>query len=499
LAARQWVALGAGTDRRSWARSLARAHEKVLSGGRASIDVREVISQSWQRCSRAELDPVHGLAPLAISGEEAEERWHHSPLNVAEPLLRELLDDVGDAGEQVVLVCDADGVMLWIDGDRSVLEQATEIHLERGSRWSEESAGTNAMGTALAAGHSLQVFSAEHFSVPVHDWTCSAAPVRDPETGETVGVLDLSGEIATAHPHSLALVEAAARMIEARLAERAAAAGAALRERHGDRVGSGAGAPVALSAPSGRIVASADPALDGRRLELPPEGGEVGRELGLSLHAERVDGGGFLIWRAERSAATAAGGRLGLKLLGRDRGLALAGGRSVALSRRHSEILCLLALYPEGLSAERLALELYGERGKPVTARAEMSRLRAALPGAIAANPYRLTAELASDLAAVESLVARGRLAEALEQYPGPLLPDSEVPAIAEARRGADDRLREALLAAGSADLLAAWLANPSGRDDVEACRELLGLLDADDPRRPAALSRLRRLRMPAA
>ena len=220
-------------------RQLARAHERGLAGATAQPEVREVIDQSWRRSARARVDPIGGIAPLVMSGDEAAARWDDSPLRVAEPILRELLADVGTAGQQVVLVCDADGTMLWIDGEPGVLEEATAVHLERGSRWSEERAGTNAMGTALAAGHPLQVFSAEHFAVSVHEWTCSAAPVRDPETGETLGVLDLSGELATAHPHSLALVEAAARMIEAELAPPAAERAAALRARHGGRLRGG--------------------------------------------------------------------------------------------------------------------------------------------------------------------------------------------------------------------------------------------------------------------
>jgi hypothetical protein len=493
LAAPRWVAIDSNTDRREWAATLSRAHERGLAGATAQPEVREVIDQSWRRSVRAHVDPIGGVAPLVMSGDEAAARWDDSPLRLAEPILRELLADVGTAGQQVVLVCDADGTMLWIDGEQNVLDEATAVHLERGSRWSEESAGTNAMGTALAAGHSLQVFSAEHFAVSVHEWTCSAAPVRDPETGETLGVLDLSGELATAHPHSLALVEAAARMIEAGLASASAERAAALHERHGGRLRGGA---VALSSSGGLIVETGVDELRGRRLAIPREGGEVGREIGLSLIAERVDGGGFLIWEAGHSIPAGAAG-IEARLLGRDGALIVGAGRSVVLSPRHSEILCLLALAPEGLGAERLALQLYGEFGKPMTARAELSRLRRALPGAITANPYRLAVELRDDRAIVEDLLAAGRIGEALERYPGPLLPTSEVPLVVEARQRLDDGLREAILANGSADLLWSWLANPSGEDDVEACRALIARLGTEDPRRPAAISRLRRLLPP--
>jgi GAF domain len=529
MAASQWVAIDSSTDRRDWARKLARAHERGLAGATAQPEVREVIDQSWRRSTRARVDPIGGIAPLVMSETEAAARWDDSPLRVAEPMLRELLADVGTAGQQVVLVCDAEGTMLWIDGEPGVLEEATAVHLERGSRWSEERAGTNAMGTALAAGHPLQVFSAEHFAVSVHEWTCSAAPVRDPETGETIGVLDLSGELATAHPHSLALVEAAARMIEAELARTAAERAMALRERYGGLLRNGAAGdlryadrgagdlsepmrnegrprrsgsnegrprPVALSSAGGRIVETDAPELLGRRLAIPRDGGEVGRELGLSLVAERVDGGGFLIWESGRALPDGAAA-LHASVLGRDGALVEAGGRSVHLSPRHSEILCLLALAPEGMGAERLALELYGDFGKPVTARAELSRLRRVLPGTIVANPYRLATPLRDDRREVEELLGAGRLAEALDRYPGPLLPGSEVPLVEEARRRLDDGLREAILASGAPALIEAWLRNPSGEDDVEACRALVARLEGEDPRRPAAISRLRRLLSP--
>src|SRR6201996_7100635 len=153
MAGPQWVAIDSSTDRREWALKLARAHERGLAGATAQPEVREVIEGSWRRSPGGRVAPRGGSARMVMGGGGASARGESSPLRVAEPILRELLADVGTAGQQVVLVCDAEGTMLWIDGDPAVLEQATAVHLERGSGWSEERAGTNAMGTALAAGH----------------------------------------------------------------------------------------------------------------------------------------------------------------------------------------------------------------------------------------------------------------------------------------------------------------------------------------------------------
>lgn len=406
-----WTALPATGDRRHRALRLARAHDAVLAGAPPPPEVRGVIADSWRRCAAAGIDPQRGLAPLALRTDEASDRWARSPLAAAEPVLRDLLADVGGEGEQVVLVCDADGTLLWIDGDRRMLDQATGVHLMRGARWSEADAGTNAMGTALALDHSLQVFSAEHFATPVHGWTCSAAPLHDPRTGRLLGVLDLSGPLQTAHPHSLALVGAAARMVEAVLAQR----------------------PVLLPA----------------------------------------------------RAADATGVRL--SVLGRDRAeVTLADGRVVTLSRRHSELMVLLALRPDGMTAEEIAIVLHGDFGKPVTARAELSRLRRILGAdALLAEPYRLAAPPRADFLEVGSDPIA---------YSGPLLPRSEVPLVAEAREALDHRVRATVLRSADPALLERWTRCAAGRDDLPAARRLVALLSGDDPRRAAALSHLRRV-----
>lgn len=101
----------------------------------------------------------------------------------------------------VVAIADAEGTLLWVAGNRAVLEQAREMRFEAGAAWSEDSTGTNVVGTAEAIDHAVQIFSAEHVVAAVHEWTCSGAPIHDPATGELIGVIDLTAELRTAHPH----------------------------------------------------------------------------------------------------------------------------------------------------------------------------------------------------------------------------------------------------------------------------------------------------------
>ncbi|HYH61464.1 MAG TPA: hypothetical protein VD766_06325, partial [Solirubrobacterales bacterium] len=218
-----------------------------------------------------------------------------------------------------------------------------------------------------------------------------------------------------------------------------------------------------------------------------PEGGEA--------ISEPLPGGeGFLVWRAgstaPRAIAPSALEPLRVSALGRDR--ASAGNEE--LSPRHSEILVLLALEPDGMTPERLAREIYGEDGLAVTARAELSRMRRTLGNRLPRGGSALQGPVNADFLEVEELLRQGRIGGAIESYPGPLLPESAVPAIVEARERLELELRQACLAGGDPEALSGWLETPTGRGDIDVCRALVRAMAEDDPRTPAAVSRLRRL-----
>ncbi len=140
------------------------------------------------------------------------------PLAPTLPLIRRLLvDDAVDAGV-VVAITAADGTLLWVEGDAGVRRKAEAMNFVPGSDWSEQAAGTNAPGTALALDRELQIQGTEHFSRIMHSWSCSAVPVHDPATGVLLGAIDLTGGSAVATPQTLALVRATAVAVENQLA-----------------------------------------------------------------------------------------------------------------------------------------------------------------------------------------------------------------------------------------------------------------------------------------
>ena len=170
-------------------------------------------------------------------------------------------------------------------------------------------------------------------------------------------------------------------------------------------------------------------------------------------------------------------------------------GRPIPLTLRPAELLTVLALHPEGSTAEQLALQLYGEEGNPTTVRGEILRLRS-LIGAdvLRTRPYRLDAEVCADFETVRSALRAGQPAEALRACAGALLPRSDAPEIRELRCELEASMRRAVSEADDTDLLADYAAHPLGHDDLEVHDRLAGRLHPGDPRRPAVLTRLARL-----
>lgn len=131
------------------------------------------------------------------------------------PAMETLYQQIANT-HHMVLLTDADGVIVHSLGDADFLEKANRVALTPGVAWSERSKGTNAIGTAIAEQAPTTVHADQHFLAANHFLTCSAAPIVD-HRGDVVGVLDVSGDRRGYHQHTMALVRMSALMIENRI------------------------------------------------------------------------------------------------------------------------------------------------------------------------------------------------------------------------------------------------------------------------------------------
>jgi hypothetical protein len=483
----------------AWERFVAALGYPNYEGADDAEDVRAPIADSWRRSVEAGVDPTgHQLAPVVANEDETQMLWQEHPLARTAGLIHECLAAIAEEADHLVVITDAAGLLLTVEGSPRLRMRAAEsMNFAEGTLWSEHGAGTNAIGTALAADHAVQVFGPEHFSEVVQRWTCSAAPVHDPDTGELIGVIDLTGDFSSVHPHSLAVATATVQAVEASLRLELQGRDLRLRARYADRV---AAAPDrrALVTASGRPLTELPAAWGANgRLAIPPGGGRLTLPSGTPAVAEAVGPAeeAFVVRAIDRAARHTARPLVRLRLLGGDRATLEVDGRRTELRPRLAEILALLTAHPEGMTAGALCADLHGDEGRVGSVRVEVSRLRKLLGPWIDTDRYRLTCDVETDVRRVEGLLRAGAVREAAEEYAGPLLPGSEAPGVAEAREQLDAWVRQAVMTSGDPDALWAWVNAPTGRDDLGAWKRLLSELEFRDPRRSLCAARVGELR----
>jgi hypothetical protein len=184
-----------------------------------------------------------------------------------------------------------------------------------------------------------------------------------------------------------------------------------------------------------------------------------------------------------------------LRALGTYEGLlSLDDGTEHRLTRRHTELLIMLALHPDGLTGDQLSALLYEKPPHPTTLRVELNRLRHVVGDLLASRPYRLTAPLRADFLDVAAALHRDDLPAALAAYTGPLLPSSEAPAVCSHRRWLDTGLRAAVLASTRPESVRAWAEGP-GFHDLQVWERLALVASPGTPCRSLAEARTAELR----
>ena len=321
--------------------------EFVATGSvRKNNYVPQEILSSWKR-SAAAVKPNPISAP--IDDYEVSHLWKESPLSIAAKHQKDNMKQLTREGELVVAIADPQGRLLWTYASNHMQRRAEALNFTPGGHWDERSVGTNAVGLSLNIKKAVTVFSAEHYLPVVDDWVCYAAPIIHPQSGECVGVLDMSTTWRRHTPLGQAAVNGIARSIARAL-------------------------PVNLPRAELEIFALGEPYI---RLQ----------------------------------------------------------GRKIKLPLRQIEILCLLALNPEGLSLNHLHAVLYGDASvSTTTLKAEVSHLRNMLGGAIGSRPYRLMMPLWGDFLHIWDVLHQQKSNEAISLYRGSFLPQSNSPELQEWR-----------------------------------------------------------------
>ncbi|GGX74646.1 sigma-54-dependent Fis family transcriptional regulator [Saccharospirillum salsuginis] len=178
---------------------------------------KEVIQESWYRCEQFGLE--HGSQPdfATLPKGELSDRidQHHSLLETTENEVLPYYENILSNSACMIVLADRQGHVLNTWG-QSRFGHGSNHGLIGGNQWSEMGVGTNAIGTALATGHAIQVGRDEHYLRANRFMIGSASPIYDTHN-DLVGVLDISSDAYLPQDHTLGMVKLMSLSVENRL------------------------------------------------------------------------------------------------------------------------------------------------------------------------------------------------------------------------------------------------------------------------------------------
>ena len=189
------------------------ARERLIAEGllRAAIPptlVAAEIEQSWRRSVSSRIDPE--AEPRIVVGEIDPDS---AILRAAGRTLDQWQTNLADS-RVTLFLADEDGRIVSrrvVDAqDVRTMDRANAVE---GFDFSEESLGTNGLGTPIEARGVVFVRGAEHFNDALAQLACAGAPIKHPITGRIVGSLALTSHVDVASPLMVAMARQAAQEI----------------------------------------------------------------------------------------------------------------------------------------------------------------------------------------------------------------------------------------------------------------------------------------------
>jgi transcriptional regulator of acetoin/glycerol metabolism len=175
------------------------------------------ITRSWQRCLGAGQRPQQRLCFDAVSRPQAREvaEQNRQLVAAARPVLERLSRTLADTCYFPILT-DAQGIVVDVGALPELADSAERRALDLarvGVDLSEASAGTTAIGAALAELQPVWLHRGEHFFDVTSVYSCAGAPLFGPD-GACAGMLDLTGVNVQERPELKHLAAMSARSIE---------------------------------------------------------------------------------------------------------------------------------------------------------------------------------------------------------------------------------------------------------------------------------------------
>lgn len=191
---------------------------RVLTAVRSNDAVRSQVVASWRRCTFGYgLDPSAATPRRILSGAELRESSQRlEPLLFAARVPLQRLQAAVPKMSCCVLLAGVDGVPVHWLGKQEDAESLRSFGLSEGVDWSENSEGTNGVGTCIVEKRALTIHREDHFLERNTELSCSVAPIFD-HRGELVAALDITYYGNAASEGVIGLLEFTAREAAAQI------------------------------------------------------------------------------------------------------------------------------------------------------------------------------------------------------------------------------------------------------------------------------------------
>jgi transcriptional regulator of acetoin/glycerol metabolism len=216
------------------------------------------ILASWERCFREyRLEPHQSRYPDVCAASEL--RNVRTPIEdligIATPEVDRLFSRLAQHN-YVVTLTDSNGVVVMFRCLEPMASDCTAAGVLLGAKWSEDTQGTNGIGTCIRESRSLSVVMSDHFSEKNIGLACTVAPIfgREGRIAAVLNVTTTNGSSHTTESLIRTIVQQSARRIENHFFERRHTNRHIIRiSRHADFLDIGTEVRVALDS-AGQVI-----------------------------------------------------------------------------------------------------------------------------------------------------------------------------------------------------------------------------------------------------
>ncbi|MCG8529725.1 MAG: sigma 54-interacting transcriptional regulator [Desulfovibrionales bacterium] len=196
------------------------AWESYVSGKNDHPEgVSKYVLRSWKNCKKTGVNPFAPEQPELLPPEQIQQQLEKNTalIEAAKPIMNMLVISTRSTNS-ITLLVSKKGVILSVEGDLSSLSPNERALNQVGCVCTEDQMGNRAVTMCLLEKRPLSFCGSEHFCKIFHSTGCYAAPIYGKDE-EPIGSIAVSGWTSHWHPHTLALVTAAAETISTRLRE----------------------------------------------------------------------------------------------------------------------------------------------------------------------------------------------------------------------------------------------------------------------------------------